>query len=66
MTEDRVYRTALDREQALVELTAAAGSQLDPRVVAALIEVVRSDTSNSTPIDPRRQRRFLRDDRQAS
>jgi HD-GYP domain-containing protein (c-di-GMP phosphodiesterase class II) len=40
MTSDRAYRRALSREQALEELAANAGTQFDPRVVAALTAVV--------------------------
>jgi HD-GYP domain-containing protein (c-di-GMP phosphodiesterase class II) len=40
MTTDRPYRKALDRDSALEELRANAGTQFDPRVVAALVEVV--------------------------
>jgi HD-GYP domain-containing protein (c-di-GMP phosphodiesterase class II) len=40
MTTDRPYRKALDRDAALAEMRANAGSQFDPRVVAALVHVV--------------------------
>jgi HD-GYP domain-containing protein (c-di-GMP phosphodiesterase class II) len=40
MTTDRPYREALDRDSALAELRANAGTQFDPRVVAALVDVV--------------------------
>lgn len=40
MTSDRVYRTALTREQALDALMAGAGAQFDVDVVAALIAVI--------------------------
>jgi HD-GYP domain-containing protein (c-di-GMP phosphodiesterase class II) len=40
MTTDRPYRKALDRDSALAELRANAGTQFDPRVVAALVDVV--------------------------
>ncbi len=42
MRTDRVYRKALSREAALAELLAAAGSQLDPRVVDTLARLVGS------------------------
>ncbi|MBJ7331541.1 MAG: diguanylate cyclase [Solirubrobacteraceae bacterium] len=40
MTEDRPYRSALMREEALAELRDGAGSQFDPRVVDALQKVI--------------------------
>ena len=40
MTTDRPYRSALPHEQAVEELRRVAGSQLDPRVVEALIAVL--------------------------
>jgi HD-GYP domain-containing protein (c-di-GMP phosphodiesterase class II) len=40
MTTDRVYRRALDREVAVAELASCAGSQLDPRVVEVVLELV--------------------------
>ena len=36
MTTDRTYRSAISRESAVAELERCAGSQFDPRVVAAL------------------------------
>src|SRR3954453_5566492 len=42
MTTDRPYRAAMSRETALEELWANAGSQFDPRIVAAPASVVRS------------------------
>jgi HD-GYP domain-containing protein (c-di-GMP phosphodiesterase class II) len=44
MTTDRPYRAAMSRETALEELWANAGSQFDPRIVAALAQVVRRAT----------------------
>jgi putative nucleotidyltransferase with HDIG domain len=41
MTSDRPYRRALSLEQALAELRAGAGTQFDPRVVEALLKVVK-------------------------
>jgi diguanylate cyclase (GGDEF)-like protein/PAS domain S-box-containing protein len=43
MTSDRPYRRHLTREQALVELRDNAGSQFDPDVVAALLNLVEAD-----------------------
>ena len=42
MLEDRPYRPALTKAQALDELSACAGSQFDPACVAALVAVVRA------------------------
>jgi putative nucleotidyltransferase with HDIG domain len=43
MTSDRSYRKALPVELAVQELETCAGSQFDPAVVAALLEVVEPD-----------------------
>jgi HD-GYP domain-containing protein (c-di-GMP phosphodiesterase class II) len=40
MTSDRSYRKALPQEVAAAELLACAGTQFDPRVVAALVAVL--------------------------
>jgi response regulator RpfG family c-di-GMP phosphodiesterase len=40
MTTDRIYRKALEREQALRELRRNAGTQFDPKVVDAFLEVI--------------------------
>jgi HD-GYP domain-containing protein (c-di-GMP phosphodiesterase class II) len=40
MTTDRAYRAALPLDVALLEIKAGAGSQFDPDVVAALLDVV--------------------------
>jgi HD-GYP domain-containing protein (c-di-GMP phosphodiesterase class II) len=40
MTSDRAYRKALPRQVAAAELIACAGTQFDPRVVAALVDVL--------------------------
>ena len=47
MTTDRPYRAAMSLERAVEELRAHAGSQFDPRVVDALLDVLASD-----PEDP--------------
>ncbi len=39
MTSDRSYRGALSEEIALAELSACAGSQFDPDVVAAFMRI---------------------------
>ena len=40
MTTDRVYRRARSCEEAVEELRANAGTQFDPKVVKALLEVI--------------------------
>jgi energy-coupling factor transport system substrate-specific component len=42
MTSSRVYRSALPLEVALAELEKGSGSQFDPDVVDALLDLVRS------------------------
>jgi HD-GYP domain-containing protein (c-di-GMP phosphodiesterase class II) len=43
MRTDRPYRKALDYETAEAELRAAAGTQLDPRLVESLLELVATE-----------------------
>jgi HD-GYP domain-containing protein (c-di-GMP phosphodiesterase class II) len=43
MTTDRSYRAALPHQTAVAELRRCAGTQFDPDVVAALIEVVGTE-----------------------
>jgi HD-GYP domain-containing protein (c-di-GMP phosphodiesterase class II) len=45
MTTDRPYRAALHAAEALAEVERNSGTQFDPRVVAALAEVVGTDAS---------------------
>jgi HD-GYP domain-containing protein (c-di-GMP phosphodiesterase class II) len=40
MTTDRPYRSALTADAAIAELRACSGTQFDPRVVAAVLEVL--------------------------
>jgi HD-GYP domain-containing protein (c-di-GMP phosphodiesterase class II) len=40
MTEDRPYRPAMSRDDALAELRACAGTQFDPRVVEMFVAEV--------------------------
>ena len=51
MTTDRVYRHALSRDEAIVELLAGAGTQFDPGVVDTLITVVHDLEGGITPAD---------------
>jgi HD-GYP domain-containing protein (c-di-GMP phosphodiesterase class II) len=46
MTTDRPYRAAMSQETAVEELWANAGSQFDPRIVAALASVVKRGGAN--------------------
>lgn len=43
MTTTRSYRRAMRLQDAIAEMEACAGSQFDPRVVEALLRVIRSD-----------------------
>jgi len=43
MTSDRPYRSALEPEEACLELERCAGTQFDPRVVRLFVEEVRSN-----------------------
>ena len=49
MTTTRAYRVAMTREPALAELSSCAGSQFDPRVVAALLEVLGETAPADAP-----------------
>ena len=40
MTTDRPYRPAMSRERAVAELRAGAGTQFDPKVVEAFVDVI--------------------------
>ncbi len=48
LVSDRPYRRALDREEAIGELRRCAGTQFDPDVVAALLEVVEHPADGLT------------------
>jgi HD-GYP domain-containing protein (c-di-GMP phosphodiesterase class II) len=39
MTTDRPYRRALPEQQALVRLRSAAGTQFDPKIVEAFLDL---------------------------
>jgi len=51
MTQDRVYRRALDYDAACAEMLNIAGSQLDPKVAAALLAIVRQEREVLLPVD---------------
>ncbi len=50
MTHQRSYREPLSREQAMIEIVAASGSQFDPEVVKAFLFVVDGETSGPRPV----------------
>jgi putative nucleotidyltransferase with HDIG domain len=52
MTTDRAYRSAMPLEAAIEELQTNSGSQFDPRVVEALVEIVERDTGAEEPTTP--------------
>ena len=47
MTRDRSYRKALSKERAIEELKRCSGSQFDPKVVMAFLEVLRDEVENN-------------------
>jgi HD-GYP domain-containing protein (c-di-GMP phosphodiesterase class II) len=51
MTTDRVYRHALSVEEAIQELTTNAGTQFDPTVVGALLDVVEEGEPMASSTD---------------
>jgi HD-GYP domain-containing protein (c-di-GMP phosphodiesterase class II) len=51
MTTDRVYRGAMSKEEALLELSANSGTQFDPDVVRALTKVVEQGEPTFAPVD---------------
>ena len=54
MTTDRPYRNALPEETALAELRRAAGTQFDPRVVAAFEQIFPAVKRTLENLRPRR------------
>jgi diguanylate cyclase (GGDEF)-like protein len=63
MVSDRPYRTALDQTKAIDELRVNAGSQFDPEVVAALIDVLGDEQTvigcSPSEVEERRTREGL-------
>jgi len=43
MTEDRTYRRALSREEAIAQLVKGSGTQFDPQVVETFIRILRAN-----------------------
>jgi putative nucleotidyltransferase with HDIG domain len=52
MRTDRPYRQALDYDVAVAEMLTASGTQLDPAVVATLLEVVAVEAPAVQPLSP--------------
>jgi diguanylate cyclase (GGDEF)-like protein len=63
MVSDRPYRTALDQTEAIDELLVSAGTQFDPAVVAALVDLLGDDETvigcSPTEVEERRTRQAL-------
>jgi HD-GYP domain-containing protein (c-di-GMP phosphodiesterase class II) len=51
MTSDRVYRQGMSKEAAVAELVENAGTQFDPKVVTALVQVVHEGDPVVSPVD---------------
>ena len=52
MRTDRVYRSALPEEDAIAEIQAVSGTQLDPEIADALLQIVtRADATE--PVEPK-------------
>ena len=51
MTSSRVYRDALSTEDALAELEAGAGTQFDPDIAKAMIDLVREGVVDALGVD---------------
>jgi HD-GYP domain-containing protein (c-di-GMP phosphodiesterase class II) len=43
------YQKAISREEALLEIQRNAGSQFDPEIVAAFLEMVKTDPKRVSP-----------------
>ena len=51
LTTDRPYRKAWPKQDALNYIRSKAGTEFDPRVVTAFIEMVNSDQSSTQPVE---------------
>jgi diguanylate cyclase (GGDEF)-like protein len=56
MTSDRPYRPAMTRSEALGELRAGAGTQFDPRIAQALLELLGEQAPSESPSESRDRR----------
>jgi HD-GYP domain-containing protein (c-di-GMP phosphodiesterase class II) len=52
MTSDRPYRAAMTSDQAMTELSAKSGSQFDPKVVVAFVELRKRATAEEAAEHP--------------
>jgi putative nucleotidyltransferase with HDIG domain len=50
MTEDRPYRRALSTNEAIAQLLAGSGTQFDPRVIQAFIQVLQKKSPKEEPV----------------
>ena len=53
MRTDRPYRKALAYDVTVAELRSVSGTQLDPTLVEALLEIVASEAPEAQPAQPR-------------
>ncbi|MDQ7028696.1 MAG: GAF domain-containing protein [Ardenticatenia bacterium] len=49
MTEDRVYRRALSKEEAIAELKRCSGTHFDPRIVEVFLSVLEAPLASADP-----------------
>lgn len=50
MSSDRVYRSRLSRTEILEELHRGSGTQFDPAVVEAFLQVLQQEPENTAPV----------------
>jgi diguanylate cyclase (GGDEF)-like protein len=46
MTNDRIYRKAMSKEEALIELQSNSGTQFDPYIIDIFLKILKNKTSN--------------------
>jgi HD-GYP domain-containing protein (c-di-GMP phosphodiesterase class II) len=59
MTSNRLYRKALDIEEALKRLKEGAGTQFDGRIVEMFLEIINEQKQSSTRIAIRESGRII-------